>query len=163
MGRRRRRSIFVSFCVISPCLFMTSGCSLTQLWFVFSVSFSLTHCDHRLFVHCLSEPKTIGLSSLPPSQSSVDHKEFKRCGPFDPYINAKVCTRCNISFFFPFAFLLCWLAVLCCAVLGFGLVCCCFAASEIWGGFWFHWLSVHLCPLAPYSCSLVMSKLLCLS
>uniref|UniRef100_A0A4W6DE33 Ankyrin repeat and sterile alpha motif domain containing 1A n=1 Tax=Lates calcarifer TaxID=8187 RepID=A0A4W6DE33_LATCA len=22
-------------------------------------------------------------------QSSVDHKEFKRCGPFDPYINAK--------------------------------------------------------------------------
>uniref|UniRef100_G3NG10 Ankyrin repeat and sterile alpha motif domain containing 1A n=1 Tax=Gasterosteus aculeatus aculeatus TaxID=481459 RepID=G3NG10_GASAC len=23
-------------------------------------------------------------------QSSVDHKEFKRCGPFDPYINAKV-------------------------------------------------------------------------
>ncbi|TNN73188.1 hypothetical protein EYF80_016674 [Liparis tanakae] len=21
--------------------------------------------------------------------SSVDHKEFKRCGPFDPYINAK--------------------------------------------------------------------------
>ncbi|GLD50078.1 ankyrin repeat and SAM domain-containing protein 1A isoform X1 [Lates japonicus] len=23
-------------------------------------------------------------------QSSVDHKEFKRCGPFDPYINAKL-------------------------------------------------------------------------
>ncbi|XP_044067421.1 ankyrin repeat and SAM domain-containing protein 1A-like isoform X12 [Siniperca chuatsi] len=26
-------------------------------------------------------------------QSSVDHKEFKRCGPFDPYINAKLLTR----------------------------------------------------------------------
>ncbi|MEQ2307759.1 Ankyrin repeat and SAM domain-containing protein 1A, partial [Ameca splendens] len=23
-------------------------------------------------------------------KSSVDHKEFKRCGPFDPYINAKL-------------------------------------------------------------------------
>lgn len=52
----------------------------------------------HLFIACVNQ--NIVLSSLPPSQSSVDHKEFKRCGPFDPYINAKVCTTCcqnNIS------------------------------------------------------------------
>lgn len=52
----------------------------------------------HLFIACVNQ--NIVLSSLPPSQSSVDHKEFKRCGPFDPYNNAKVCTTCcqnNIS------------------------------------------------------------------
>lgn len=60
--------------------------------------------------------ETIDLSSLPPLQSSVDHKEFKRCGPFDPYINAKVCTQCcrKQHFFLKrfLALLLCWPAVL---------------------------------------------------
>lgn len=60
--------------------------------------------------------ETIDLSSLPPLQSSVDHKEFKRCGPFDPYINAKVCTQCCRKQHFLLkcflALLLCWLAVL---------------------------------------------------
>ncbi|KAM9752226.1 ankyrin repeat and SAM domain-containing protein 1A isoform 4-T4 [Menidia menidia] len=39
------------------------------------------------FIACLN--RNHRLSPLPPSQSSVEHKEFKRCGPFDPYINAK--------------------------------------------------------------------------
>ncbi|XP_038138696.1 ankyrin repeat and SAM domain-containing protein 1A-like isoform X7 [Cyprinodon tularosa] len=30
-------------------------------------------------------------------QSSVDHKEFKRCGPFDPYINAKIFLSCYVK------------------------------------------------------------------
>lgn len=45
----------------------------------------------HLFIACLNP--NITLTSVPPSQSSVDQKEFKRCGPFDPYINAKVCTK----------------------------------------------------------------------
>ncbi|XP_056129280.1 ankyrin repeat and SAM domain-containing protein 1A-like [Lampris incognitus] len=40
-------------------------------------------CIVRLLIHQgPSHPKLN-------EQSSVDHKEFKRCGPFDPYINAK--------------------------------------------------------------------------
>ncbi|KAJ8257423.1 hypothetical protein GJAV_G00185450 [Gymnothorax javanicus] len=40
-------------------------------------------CIVRLLIHHgPSHPKIN-------EQSSVDHKEFKRCGPFDPYINAK--------------------------------------------------------------------------
>ncbi|GAA6076860.1 ankyrin repeat and SAM domain-containing protein 1A isoform X1 [Tachysurus ichikawai] len=27
------------------------------------------------------------------NEQTLDHREFKRCGPFDPYINAKVCTH----------------------------------------------------------------------
>lgn len=83
-----------SFCVISSFLFMISDwlLTLTQLLF-FSFLFSLTHMWS--FIHSLLVwTKTISLSSLPPSQSCVDHREFKRCGPFDPYINAKVCTLC---------------------------------------------------------------------
>ena len=117
----------VSFCVISHCLFMTSDCSLTQIWFLVALI-----CDWSSFVcSSLVWKEAISLSSLSPSQSSVDHKEFKRCGPFDPYINAKVCTQCcrnNISFLkCSFALLLCWLDVL-----GFGLLPLA-AALEIWG------------------------------
>lgn len=31
----RAKSLFISLCVVSLCLFMTSDCSLTQLWFFF--------------------------------------------------------------------------------------------------------------------------------
>lgn len=131
----------VSFCVISHRLFMTSGCSLTQLWFFFFFPppapppfFYLSSSNHvwssfHLFIACLNP--NIGLSSLPPSQSSVDHKEFKRCGPFDPYINAKVCTQhCWKPFFFFFLkLLLCYPAVsACCA-----WACSVAAAAAAWG------------------------------
>lgn len=73
----------------------------------------------HLFIACLNP--NIGLSSLPPSQSSVDHKEFKRCGPFDPYINAKVCTqRCWKPVFEVAPLLSCCVGLLC-----LGLFCCC--------------------------------------
>lgn len=117
--RCSNKSHLVSFL---PACFMTSDCSLT-LFFPPSPQFYLAWliCDHHSFCSLLVSTKAIGLSSLPLSQSSVDHKEFKRCGPFDPYINAKVCTqRCwnNIPYWSAFfAFLLCWLAVL-----GFGLL-----------------------------------------
>lgn len=110
------RNILVSFCVISPCLFMTSDCLLTRLVFLllfiqFGSFVTITH----LFIACLT--KTIDLSSLPPSQSSVDHKEFKRCGPFDPYINAKVCTQCCQNFSFkPASLLYCCVGFLCLGV-----------------------------------------------
>lgn len=62
--------------------------------FLFSpLHFSLTDSCSSLICSLLVWAKTIDLSPLPPYQSSVDHKEFKRCGPFDPYINAKVCTK----------------------------------------------------------------------
>lgn len=112
----RWRTVLVSFCVISFCLFMTSDCSLTHLTF-FLLFFHLVWLiyDHHSFVHCLSEPKPSTHLLSFSSQSSVDDKEFKRCGPFDPYINAKVCTQsCQKHFFLNcfFAWLLCWLAAL---------------------------------------------------
>lgn len=105
---------------------MTSGCSLTLWLWLLSLSFffSLFISNHVWLPFICSslawtQTSTYLLPSL--SQSSVDHKEFKRCGPFDPYINAKVCTqRCWKLFFFFFfevllCSLLCRLAVLCCA------------------------------------------------
>ncbi|XP_051734952.1 ankyrin repeat and SAM domain-containing protein 1A [Ctenopharyngodon idella] len=38
---------------------------------------------------CMCEAEHISFLFSPLSQSSLDHTEFKRCGPFDPYINAK--------------------------------------------------------------------------
>lgn len=117
-----------------------------DIWFN---SCSFTHLWSSFIRSLLVWIQTISLSSHPPSQSSVDHKEFKRCGPFDPYINAKVCTQCcqNISFFKCFfALLLCWLAV------GLLVCCCCLrghSAAEKMGMLLFHsvdlWLSSHVC------------------
>ncbi len=42
---------------------------------------------------CVCEAEHISFLFSPLSQSTLDHTEFKRCGPFDPYINAKVCTH----------------------------------------------------------------------
>ncbi len=144
---------------------MTTDCSLTQFWFFFlPFLFSLTHLWSSFICSLLVWTQTIGLSSLPPSQSSVEHKEFKRCGPFDPYINAKVCTQCcwdNISFWSASLLsccvgLLCLDSVCCCCC----CCCCCLcglSAAEMWGGFSFHQLSVDPFPLAFCSCSLVIS------
>lgn len=84
-------------------------------------------CDRHSCVHRSPEAKRPPIFSPSLSQSSVDHKEFKRCGPFDPYINAKVCTHSaaeNLFFLFESALLLsCCVGLLCCAVLCLGLFC----------------------------------------
>jgi len=59
---------------------------------------------HHVFMHlintcvqcvcvCVYVCEHVSFLFSPLSQSSLDHTEFKRCGPFDPYINAKVCTH----------------------------------------------------------------------
>lgn len=132
----------------------------STLIFFFSLLFSLTHLWSSFihsFSHCLSEPKPSAyLLFLPPSQSSVDHKEFKRCGPFDPYINSKVCTqRCRKQHFLfkCFAFqLLCWLAVLDFGLflLLVGLLCCKVMGEAIIN--FTHYLVDLISPMAFHSC-----------
>lgn len=81
-------------------------------------------CDRRSSVHRSPDPKRRPIFSPSLSQSSVDHKEFKRCGPFDPYINAKVCTHSADENSFYCEVLLCSPAVsACCAVLCWAVLC----------------------------------------
>lgn len=90
---------------------------------------------HLLFIASLN-PNVDPSSSLSLPQSSVDHKEFKRCGPFDPYINAKVCTqRCWKLFFLSAPLLSCCVsfAVLCCAWAY--SVCCCLRGATLLQGY----------------------------
>lgn len=154
LSRYRKNSIAFILCHFSQ---PVHDCSLTQFWFCFSFLFSLTHLWSSFICSLLVWSKTIGLSSLPPSQSSVDHKEFKRCGPFDPYINAKVCTHSAAETTFLlkylFAFLLCRL---CCAWVWFAAAACRGrSAAELRGGF-----SVDSCSLAFCSCLLVIFSLI---
>lgn len=154
LSRYHKNSVALILCHFSQ---PVHDCSLTQLWFCFSFLFSLTHLWSSFICSLLVWSKTIGLSSLPPSQSSVDHKEFKRCGPFDPYINAKVCTHSAAETTFLltclFAFLLCRL---CCAWVWFAAAACRGrSAAELRGGF-----SVDSCSLAFCSCLLVIFSLI---
>lgn len=55
-------------------------------------SLTLIPCVQCVCV-CMCEAEHVSFLFFPLSQSSLDHTEFKRCGPFDPYINAKVCTH----------------------------------------------------------------------
>lgn len=55
-------------------------------------SLTLIPCVQCVCV-CMCEAEHVSFLFSPLSQSSLDHTEFKRCGPFDPYINAKVCTH----------------------------------------------------------------------
>lgn len=64
-------------CSFFSCFIMLSWRSLT-----------LIHC---ILCVCVRGWTLLPVFSL--SQSILDYKEFKRGGPFDPYINAKVCTH----------------------------------------------------------------------
>lgn len=132
LNRTNNRKYLQSLILCHFSLPVHSWLSINSTLICFSPFFYsvMTHLWSSLIRSLLVSTKTIDLSSLPPSQSSVDHKEFKRCGPFDPYINAKVCTQCCLKTTFLLKCFLCFYSVLACWAGGFvaaaalGSLCC---------------------------------------